>query len=311
MKTFYFVNPEAGGRQALARFEKIRASLPAGELVSDWDQSIDHSCLVKGSRLIAAGGDGTLHRLVNQLVTQVGLDLIGQFKIGHLGLGSNNSFLKPYGSCSKFEGFPARLGQETYAHDLGQVRYIDDAGNTQVRYFTSNASLGLLAQANHRFNTDSQVARLKKFSADVADVVTFVKTLRSFEPDQVEMDIQGVTPKNAATNPAKNLSGTFTNIHVIKHPFYASDLRFDEEPGLDSGHFHVHWLNSLSKPKVAGRFLEIFAFKRFHRARTAFSPASQLKIATGRRTALEMDGEVIWGSSFEISCRKSLLRICT
>jgi diacylglycerol kinase family enzyme len=298
MQTYYLVNPKAGSN-TLARFERLKSQLPVGEIILGGNEQLYAQPPHPGDRLVSVGGDGTLNRLVNDLIAQVGIDRAKDFAVGHIGLGSNNSYLQPASACTRLNGVPVRISNLTASHDLGEVSYRMAGGEWQTCYFVANASFGFLAAANEVFNKDPLVARVKKWSSSVADVLAFVKTLRHFSPE----------------NPRVVTAGTeshvpITNLHIIKHAFYAADLHFIEEPGLNSGHFHIHWLDGLKRSQIAKRFLQIFAFKKMEQAHSGFNSSDTAEVYFDKPTAFEMDGEVVWGQEFKIRCRKGALTVC-
>ena len=109
------LNPAAGGRRRLARWWRARGSLAAvceprvveTDLAGKWRAAVRRE-IEDGTRLfIAAGGDGTVSALADELVWARGRIPLGEFTLGAVGLGSSNDFHKPFGRA--VGGVPVRI----------------------------------------------------------------------------------------------------------------------------------------------------------------------------------------------------------
>ena len=111
--------------------------------------------------IVSAGGDGSVHYLVNHLLKD-GKEYASNVTLGAIGLGSSNDFLKPFGE--KIKGIPVRINYSkgTLLHDTGMVTYMDDANLEQRKFFIVNASVGVTAKANWNFNNPDYFLRFLK-----------------------------------------------------------------------------------------------------------------------------------------------------
>lgn len=153
------VNPHCAGRkgwrkwQALApalqqRYPGIRCQVIPGEAALP---PAVIRALREGERtFIAAGGDGTVNRLLNTLLNAP--VEARELTLGAIGLGSSNDFHKPFNPASMLQGIPLRL-DETRSRpcDVIQVRCLQD-GRMEQKFGIINASIGIAARANARYN---------------------------------------------------------------------------------------------------------------------------------------------------------------
>ena len=159
-RAFVLVNPAARGGKGVSLWNQISPLVretvePLAvhqDLEGVWRRDL-HQAIESGVRVvIAAGGDGTVHALLQGLVEQAGERPLSDFSIGGVGIGSSNDFHKPFQRVEK--GIPIRVnaGQGT-PRDVGLVRYGTPEGREEKRFFFVSASMGLTAEGNHFFNT--------------------------------------------------------------------------------------------------------------------------------------------------------------
>lgn len=296
---YIFLNRTSSAGTAPQKWKKIAASFADAMVIED-AHSFDWKghAFQKNDILISAGGDGTLHNLVNTLIKFRGLEFLQTVLIGHIGLGSNNSFLRPYADCGAISGIPLRISEESQFQDLLEVE-INGSKGAQTFYCVANASLGFLAKANQVFNTSEFVYTLKKWNSDVADLATFFKTLGRWRSIEVKYEI-----------PEGPRQERITNMHFMKRPFYAADMGFPEVITPDSGTFRFNVLKSLSHAELMRRFASVLLFKNFEQGRHESMEIPWIFIESAQEIPFEMDGEVHWGRHFKIRSVKAGVRLC-
>jgi diacylglycerol kinase family enzyme len=296
---YIFLNPHSCGGLGSKKWQKIAGRFDDAVLVPEasrfhW-QELTFS---EADSFFSAGGDGTLHSMVNALVQNRSLEILKNIKIGHIGIGSNNSFLRPFTNCTSVHGIPMAVSDQTFLQDLMEIK-VGNGRQKKSYYCVSNASLGFLANANEIFNTSASVSVLKKYSADVADVLTFFKSILKWR--SLDLSIE--------TNHGKKNVGV-TNIHFMKKPFYAADLGFNEMIAPNSGTFRMNLLKSMGRGELCRRFFKVFAFKDFNQGRHETAEYSWMRIVSRHEIPMEMDGEIYWGTEFEIRCLQGAARVC-
>ena len=283
------LNPKARGSTALKVWQKIATSYSGYRVVNLEEIDFDRLEFSSGDQIICAGGDGTLNWVVSRLIARHGLSAVKSFEFGLIGLGSNNSFLMSAGhQISK-----ARVSSPARPHDLVECRLEDGS----KKYFLANASVGLLAEANFIFNQDKIVKSLKSYNRDVADTLTFLKAIKSFKSSQIKVTMDGKTREQ-----------NITNLHFLKHPYFAADLFFDETGSEDDGLIHFFSLESMPKLQILKRFIDMMLFKKMSRGYTAKSSAKHLSLECKKAFAIELDGEVYRTHSAQFTNHKNALQ---
>lgn len=297
-----FLNPQSCSGLAMKKWARLSdelSELTAAMIVDDF-YKLDWELLNirEGDTLISAGGDGTLHCMVNALITNKGIDILSKIKVGHIGLGSNNSFLRPYHECRMVHEIPMRISEITYAQDLLEIE-VGHEGKSQKVYCVANSSLGFLASANILFNSAADIAVLKKWNSDLADVYTFIKALLKWRPVKIRYILDG-----------KSAEKIITNMHFMKKPFYATDLGFPEVIHPGNGRFRLNVLWHRNQFIILKKFFSMLAYKKQEEGRDLSLEIDEIQISSERPQPIEMDGEIYYGSSFKIKTFKEGIHLC-
>jgi len=305
------VNPHAGGGKGRARWERVRASVAA--LVGDFTTAVPadaaeardavRRALLAGERdFIAAGGDGTVNLVVDALLTHVTVAGRQELRLGAVGLGSSNDFHKPHRPDAWIGKVPVRLRfDRTVAHDVGQLRYRLPDGEWRCRRFILNASIGVTAEGNRRFNDDPAVARAKRLHPDLGMAWAALAALFDGGP----------WPMHLATDGAPPVAVRVTNLGIVKNPHFTGLLRYDSayEPG--NGAFDVHLLGDVTRPARARAIAALCVGRFSGRPGTSSWRARRLSVSAERPFAVEGDGEVVVTTRAEFTLDLRALAVCT
>ncbi len=146
------VNPHAGKRRVGEEIPELERTLQARGLAyrllrteGPGDATrFAREALRDGSRfLVAVGGDGTVHEVVNGMLED-GRPVARDAVLGVVAAGSGCDLVRTFGlpgdvtrSCQHL------LGENTYPLDVGKLTYTDAEGRSVVRYFANVAETGL------------------------------------------------------------------------------------------------------------------------------------------------------------------------
>lgn len=295
---YVFLNPQSCSGRALSRWEKLKDNIPDLQnyrIVDDFNKlDWDELQVQEGDVFISAGGDGTLHCMVNALIREKGLSVLEKISIGHIGLGSNNSYLRPYKDCRVLHGIAMKISDETILHDLIEVQFLHNS-ERKIFYCIANASAGFLASANVLFNSEKDIASLKKASPDAADVYTFFKALAFWRPLDIELDGNKIQ---------------VTNLHFMKKPFYAADLGFPEKIFPMNKKFRFNLLYGRGKTDVMKRFLKMLLLKDFVQGRDLTGEREKVIFRSEKTIPFEADGEIYYGNEFQVTISEQGIRLC-
>jgi diacylglycerol kinase family enzyme len=304
-RAFVLLNARAGGGSADERYARLRSELAARFALDEtsidaaWREPLARA-LAEGTRVfLAAGGDGTVHALINALVELGRGRMPAGAALGAIGLGSSNDFHKPVGAT--LQGLPVRIDLErARPHDLVLVRHRIGSQSAEQRWFLVSASLGITAKGNALFNRgDAVLRRLKRRSAELAIDYTVLRALLAYRPVRAEIGL-----------PDERVVGEIFNLSVTKRAHVTGGLRYEGVSAPDSGRADV-FLAADMRP-----LRRVLTLLRVSRGRFSGAPGThhwavpRLSVRLARATELELDGEIVLASEAEFEVVEKGAVVC-
>lgn len=304
-----FLNEYSDNGKGFEKWEKFRPELEKTyvphkyTVVSDFKsfRTTLRQELRKGERfLVSAGGDGTLHFLLNQIM-RIKKSVRKEVIVGAVGLGSSNDFHKPYSPAKGRNGrIQAKLNcEKAVSHNVGQVDFEDKNGQWQKKYFVINSSVGIIAQANYLFNSKEKVVRwLKSRWVEGAIWYSALKTLFASRNIPAVVKVGGkryateITSLSVVINP--HVSGSFCYDFSLSPRSDSLGVALCERMGILS---RLRTLFSLSRSKFSG-----LPKTRSWRAKT-------VEILPSSLIPLELDGEVYVARRIKIKLLQGVLKV--
>ena len=296
-KIAIILNPRAGHGRAVRRWRTIESAvrrqlLPQAAAVDVFEAgqagSSGAELAAAGySLLLAAGGDGSVNHLLQELMT---LEDAHRPMLGAIGLGSSNDFHKPVGRQTG--GIPLRIDPAlARLQDVGRVLYQDEGGQQQQRYFLINASMGVTADANWLFNhPDACLRLLKGRSSSLAILYAAVRTIVTHRNSPLELVADG-----------QRQAGYFANVALLKSPHVSGSFTYDQALRSDDGRLGLNICGDISRWQLLGVLADL-SRGRFSGGEGRQSLYVQLlHIHTFGPQALETDGEVMLAEDIQFS----------
>lgn len=294
MRSIFIVNPGSGPRDAT---EVIRAELerlrPQGCEVHVTTAPMDAARYVRSVcesttgplRFFACGGDGTLNEVIN------GAAGFSHAAVGCYPCGSGNDFVKYYGGKTPFLSIEALLKGRTEPIDLLRVN---------DRYAVNIVNFGFDARVAERMIAFRRFPLLKGHRAYYAAIA---RSLFDSMRTNVHMRADGET---LCEN--QLLLCTLGNGGFVGGSFHCSP-RADVADGLMEvcavSPISLLTVARLMTPYKRGELLDNPAFAPFIRYRRAKS----VSIEAPAPIALCLDGEMVYGTDFTVTCEKHALTI--
>lgn len=287
------VNPTANAGKAAGRWRSVESELRRRDVpfearltVSSEDAGSHVAHAVRrGERVfIAAGGDGTVHSLLNVLMSPPFEDVRDQLHLGAIGLGSSNDFHKPFSEERMLEGRPIRIDvARSLRCDVGRAVLEDREGQRHVKHFLLNASMGLVAEGNAFFNTRERILTwLKRTNVELAILYAAVVNLFRFQPLQTMLRLDG----------GSELALEVSTVGVLKRIHFAGGMRYDTEVAWDDGQFDVNVWERMDRATLVRTLANLYRGRFRGLPRTRCLRARNLEVSVQKPMALECDGEV-------------------
>jgi diacylglycerol kinase (ATP) len=248
--------------------------------------------------IISAGGDGTMHYLVNYLMTGEKISLENIY-VGAIGLGSSNDFLKPYGQ--KIKGLPVRINFQGghISHDVGMATYSNNVAKDQKKYFIVNASFGVTATANWNFNTPGPMLKfLKKNNTGAAIVYTAISTILGYSNHTCTLSYHN-----------NSLHVPVSNINILKIPFVSGSFFYDQPLTRDDGNLGMNACVRMSRWELLSvlRKLQKGRFPVSHKTITA--TVKEFHLSSEIPFIFECDGETEKADTISVYILPNALKV--
>lgn len=306
-----FLNPYAGGGTAQTRWARtapaIRRQFGPFELhmLSSAQRlsTVIEEELQQGERFfVAAGGDGTVQRVLQALLTVDG-GAPDDVCLGAIGLGSSNDFHKPRSEATMIRGVPCALDREqVMRRDVGVLATEAASGERVTQYWLLNSSLGVTAEANAFFNApDMLLTRLKAWSTPAAILYAALHTILLYRNQRVRL----------RGNELADVSVHLTNLAILKSPHCSGALCYEIPFEPSSGLLHVHLSEAMTLPRRLMMLLQLARHRTKGLAQTRSWTTDGLCVEADTSFAVEFDGEVLQTRRAQFTVCPRRLWVCS
>jgi diacylglycerol kinase family enzyme len=304
------VNPHAAGGQAAGRWAalapRLQTRYPHVAVVTQDAEEAARAAATAASAgvkaLVAAGGDGAVHALLNAVMDPLTDAPRWDVAIGAVGLGSSNDFHKPFDPARCVSRVPVAMDVERARRlDVGRADWRTPEGEARTAYFLLNSSLGATAKGNYRYNHPSGVlALLKGFSPALAIQWGTLEAVATFENVNVRLEVDDDVFEDVALG----------NMGVIKRVHFAGSMRYDTPVQPDDGRFDVNWCADQTRGEFVKAVLAIGQGRFLGQPKCHHMRASRVRVVPDVPTALELDGEVHTASEVTLRVVPRAIRVC-
>jgi diacylglycerol kinase (ATP) len=285
------INPTAGRGEAGRRLPEIKASLNAAvgcevryyqtNRAGDGErQALD--AIREGANIITAvGGDGTLHEVVNALLTDPSSSAI----LGLIPFGTGNDFARAVGLRGSLEHMIKTLTSgASHAIDIG---IISSASLEKPKHFLVAAGMGFVADTAKTVNDG-----VKKLTGPAAYVYGALATLKRFKPESLTLTIDGQTI----------FEGEVTLISVSNVETTGGGIKIAPGSSPDDGLLNICVVEKVSKSKIILMLPRAFTGDHVNHPAVTMYTGKKIEIQTANACPLWIDGEVVGSTpaTFEI-----------
>jgi len=299
-KTLVILNPYAGSGRAGRVWKELEPLLweQLGELVvaitqhtEDVAQHLDKAYEAGIQRVIAIGGDGTNHTLINALAAlnaQHPND--PQMIYGNLPIGSGQDWARYKKIPLDIHEAARWIAQATPTPtDVGQL-FLD---NNQQEYFLNIASAGVSGEVNKRVN-NTPIRKPWTF------LKATVQSILRYEPQVMQVRLDGKDWYEGKTYLLAVANGTT----------FGHGMRIAPNAQTNDGIFDVVLVKGVSRPVILSALYKVYSGSHLTHPAVRYAQAKEVEI-TGVKGAigLDLDGETASSKSLTFRVRPSLMQI--
>jgi diacylglycerol kinase (ATP) len=252
---------------------------------------IARESLEGGSRfLVAMGGDGTLHEVVNGMIDD-DKPIVPDAVFGVVAAGTGSDFIKTFGIPAMPGHAVAHLdGHESFPIDIGKITYEED-GAEKIRYFANIAQVGIGAEVVDR------AARLPRWLGPTVYLVAFWLTIRKFRPTNVKVDLVDRT-----------YEGRMNNAVVANGQFFGGGMKVAPKAAPTDGVLDIQ-IEHTSRREALSLIQKVY--KGTHVPHPDIEEAKRVAVSftANHPLRIEADGEVLGHTPARFELLKELLNL--
>ncbi len=298
------VNPHAGRRRVGKEIPELERTLQARALPYQLLRTqgpgdatrFAREALERGGRyIVAVGGDGTVHEVVNGMFDGDGKPTTADPVLGVVAAGSGCDFVRTFGLPGDVTRSCQHLtGENTYPLDVGKITYTGLNGAPEVRYFPNVAEVGMGAAVAARANRmPSSFGQSKYFLA-------FWMTLPRFK-----------TAKLRVQADRKTYEGSGIMLIVGNCQYYGGGMKISPRSYPGDGVLDVLIFNG-PKSDAFTLLPKVYRGEHIPHPRIAeFRVKRTLQVDADRPLPIEADGEVLGftPATFEVMPQAVLMKL--
>lgn len=260
-----------------AEIDELSQQLKEIAKLTDWE--------TEEIQLVSAGGDGSIHTLLNKIFEIYSEQQRKKIKLGAINLGSSNDFHKPYSNL--VQGYSLRMSTQSTAYDVGRCRMINEEGEAREALFLVNAGIGVTAQGNYIFNTNPIVHYLKKINFNIANFCTLVLLLKNIFYQQFFLEL--ITSKDEKIV----LNEILSNMGILKTSNVSGGMNFGTPVQRNDRLLDFVFTKKMNMRQLFSLFVKLHQGAFLKDKNSGFHSVTSIKITSLTPFLLEMDGEIM------------------
>ena len=290
LKTLIIVNTTAGNSQAERRWKNFEKDLMHHNITyhaiktkyPNHATKLAHDAALSGQfRIAVFSGDGTLNEVVQGLFNDDKI-ISENIRIIFFPAGSSCDFEKKINSN---RNWIQRIKSNDYlCIDIFKVECKNVSGEPIRRYIINNSSIGIISQANEKFNSVKGITKqIKKISIDAGAVLCGLQAIAQYKSYSASLTIDN------EKIPKKD----FSNISIFKTSNFGGDMSYGIDTIQDDGKLSVVWLDKTSKIGLASLMPYLFSGTILKKKQAHYRTCKKLEFKSNNQLIIETDGENI------------------
>jgi len=301
MRTLIIVNPNAAGGKASTIFKQIHDRLveKLGEFIvavtktpEEVAEHLKEAASADITRLIALGGDGTNHAVVNAIAQNPELGMT----FGCLPVGTGRDWSRSLGIPSDpSEAVDWLASAQAVPCDFGKVEYRDTRheGKLVSRIFLNISSAGVSGEVAGRVNRAKRRTSATFLKATIA-------TLLKYKPQRIVVKCDG----------APFYSGLSYLLVVANGRFFGRGMWVAPQALINDGLFDVVVVEGMSRIKILLALQTVFSGKHLERSDVHLARAVDVHVhSEDGPLGMELDGEEAHGQDLQFTLIPGAIKI--
>ncbi|MGG1675961.1 diacylglycerol/lipid kinase family protein [Neobacillus sp. NRS-1170] len=308
MKQIYFIiNPKAGNGRCFKIWRNIEALLKAEQIsyLAFFTEFPGHAKILASQiaasnndqkLMIAVGGDGTMHEVMNGIVNN------HKITLGFIPGGSGNDFSRgfqiPSDPLEALKVIISLMKQESHSIDTGKIML----GDHSEHYFINNMGAGFDALISYEVNQSPIKALFNKLLMGRLVYVYFLlKKVFTFKTSTIDLSIDG----------KKHIFEQTWFVTVSNQPYYGGGMKIAPEAKPDDGLFDITVVHELSRIKLLLVFISVFWGKHIYFKEVKTFKGKVVSMHSHDSLYVHGDGEHLGFTPLTINLQQKALSVLT
>ena len=286
---FVIINPTSGNGAAKKKWNPIYNELIKEKFDFDFDftQNKNHTVeLIKKAinlnitKFICVGGDGTLHTLVN-VILSLDLPNISEIKIGIIPIGTANDWIRTYNISNNYKKAIQTIKEKyTIKQDIGKLLIHE---NNTIIYFYNLAGIGFDAYVVNK-------AHKLKYLGFLSYLTGALVSLTSYKKSKLKI----------VFNNTKIKEKTLMLLIGICN-FSGGGMQLTKNPNSTDGLFDISHINKISLLMLLRNIKGLFSgnITNHKLVKTYKTSALKITVLDAKKTYIQADGELVGSGSFK------------
>ena len=286
LKTHIILNPASAGGKTRLRSEQLLRLIDGrfgnsyslhttrGQLdaASSAAEAIRRGCEL----VVAIGGDGTIHEVVNGFFSNG--HLINPYsKLGIINCGTGHGFAQSLGLPHSIESQVELLNSGwSRPVDVGKVTYQSDRGETCCRYFVNECQLGIGASVVERVQGNH-----KRLGGSLAFGLGVLETIFRHKSQRMTLIL----------DQKETISGPLTGIVIANGAFTGGGMNLAPTARVDDGTLKVLVMHDLSLTQRLWNFPKIYFGTHLSSSLFSYHETRSITLCSDEQVFVEADGE--------------------
>ncbi|MGK7389228.1 MAG: diacylglycerol/lipid kinase family protein [Candidatus Cyclobacteriaceae bacterium M2_1C_046] len=238
-------------------------------------KAIIEKCCSQYSHVVAIGGDGTIHEVINGIMASED-DQKPLFSA--IPAGTANDFAKTLTFPASIKEFSKVLENPVVKNiDIGELTFTNFNGNPEKAWFNNIADIGIGAAVVEEVNLLP-----KKLNANIAFFKSIIKAFRKYKNIPVYCEADGW-----------DWQGQIKMLVIANGKYFGSGLCIAPHASIDDGKFAITIGGDLSTKDYIFNLPLLKRGKKVQHPQLFYKEAKEIKITSPQRCLLEADGEII------------------
>ncbi|WP_456376262.1 diacylglycerol/lipid kinase family protein [Lutibacter sp.] len=289
-KWFVIINPASGNGAAKKIWQLINNELikQKFDFKFKFTESKNHSSKLvkkaikqKFTKFICVGGDGTLHTIVNGVLSLNSTN-ISEIKIGIIPIGTGNDWVKNYAISTNYKKAIVILKNEnTISQDIGKITILS---TNNIVYFNNLAGIGFDGFVVNKVNNYKKLGTL-------AYIVGALVSLTSYKKPTLKIELN-----------KKVIRGKTLMLLIGLCKYSGGGMQLTKNSNSTDGLFDISYIQKINLVTILSNIKGLFNGRiTNHKLVNTYKTSSiKIKVLDTEKTYIQADGELIGSGNFSV-----------